>query len=200
MKYLSTIMLLFALALSGCAEQGNTTPISESNPEEPVNPDPDVPDAPLQDFLRTGANASLNERAIVDSGVYDDLTVERYPLMLMIVREVGVLESYIAAQGLSEEDFLTHPKLPEFIKSHLIYEEIDMLKLRTTPDASVTFESAAGTEIVIKNEPTPRMGSANGVPLSLDCAEGRDITYMTDAVGLLCTVAEPIVQDFDWSR
>ncbi len=198
MKYLLTVMLLFVLALSGCAEQGSTTPIPEPNPEEPTNPD--VPTTSLQNFIRTGTDADLYERAITASGVYDDLAVNRYPLLLMFINEMSVLQAYIAEQGLNEETFLAHPKLPEFVKSHLIYEEVDVLELRTTPDAEVTLESAAGTEVVIENQPYPEVDLANGVAIDLGCLEGEDPTYETDAKGLLCYVAAPIVRDFDWSQ
>ena len=193
--------LLFILSLGGCTQQ---SPVPEPDPSVPTNPevptDPDVPTRSLQDFIDTRPNASLNDRAIIASSVYDDLSVDRYPLMIMTVREKGALEAYIAEQGLSEEAFLAHPKLPEFIKSHLIYDEVDVLELRTTPGARATFESAAGTEVVIENVPAPRMGLVNGVSIDLLCAEGRDPTYSTDETGLLCYVAEPIVQDFDWSQ
>ena len=93
-------------------------------------------------------------------------------------------------------------KLSAFIKSHLIYDEVDVLGLRTTPSAKATFESAAGTEVVIESEPPADL--VNGVAIDLFCSEARDPTYpnsgSTDEKALLCQVAEPIVQDFDWSQ
>ena len=207
--FLFIAVLFFAFVLGACADQGGSTPTPEpvtggdpGTGGEPV--DPDIPDRPIQYYIWTGPNAPLSDRALVASGVYDDLTVDRYPLFLMLIREEGALENYIARQGLSEEEFLNHPKLPEFVKSHLVYEEVDVLELRSTPGASVTLESAAGTEVVIENQEGSNVDLANGVPIDLFCAEGRDPTYpnpgSTDEAALLCHIAEPIVEDFDWSR
>ena len=194
-EYLAATILLFALALGGCAQQ-NTTP----NPEPGEPTDPDVPTRSLQYFIVDGPNAPLFYKAIRISGVYDNLSVDRYPLLLMASIQEDALETYIAEQGLSEAEFLAHPKLPEFVRSHLIYDKVDVLELRTTPGAKATFKSAAGTEVVIENESASGTGSANGVAIDLFCSESEDPTYNTDAKGLLCKVAEPIVKDFDWSR
>ncbi|MGL4609487.1 MAG: hypothetical protein ACRCYY_07345 [Trueperaceae bacterium] len=145
----------------------------------------------------------LSAEAVKESGVYDKLTENEHPLLLILFDGEGVLETYLASQGLTEESFLAHPKLAQFVNSHLIYDDVDIYTLRGEIGATATFTSAAGTPIEITTVKSSEGGAvkgstANGVPLQLWCAEGGALPPPDE--GFVCFADGPIVSDFDWSQ
>lgn len=164
-----------------------------------------------QDVIDLGvANGDLTARAVVASGLYDDIAPEDYPFMLIRFDDGG-LEAYIAEQGLTEEAFLSHPKLRDFMERHLIPSFVDNIKIRSTPNGRFTYTSAAGSEVVFTTgedlAQTPEdldTARANGVPFNPYCvvsgngAEG-DTSFMKKQ-GLICWADGPIVADFNWSE
>ena len=152
------------------------------------------------DGTASSGSYSLAAKAVKASGVYSALAEEDYPLLLILFGENSILETYLKEQGLTEAEFLAHPKLAEFVKSHLIYDDVDLVALRSTLGASASFKSAAGINIVIKNVKDSQGGrvmggTANGVPLSLWCTEDS-----STGDGKVCLSDGPVVTDFDWSR
>ncbi len=143
----------------------------------------------------------LYAQAVIASGLIDDLGEKDFPLTLIDVYEEKALKTYIAEQGLTEEEFLAHPKLRGFLEQHLIPGYVDLIKIRSTPNGRFVYTSAAGSEIVFTTgedlTQTPdnlNVAEANGVPFNPYCSgEGEE-------GGQLCYAVAPIVQDFDWSR
>lgn len=173
--------------------------------------EPDLPYVTSQEVIDKGvSNGDLTARAVVASGLYDDIAPGDYPFMLIRFNEGG-LEAYIAEQGLSEEAFLAHPKLYNFMQRHLIPSFVDNIKIRSTPNGRFTYTSAADSEVVFTTgenlSQTPEnlnTAKANGVPFNPYClvsgngAEG-DADFMAEQ-GLICWADGPTVKSFDWSE
>lgn len=147
----------------------------------------------------------LGAQAVIASGLYDDLSEDDYPFMLMVFRSDGTLEAYLAEQGLSSETFLMHPKLRSFLEHHLIDSYVNTVKIRSTKNTEATYTSAAGSEVVLTTGENlePQEGDvmfANGVPVEAYCSysgSGGDAHLQVEAQ--ICFADAPIV-DFDWSE
>ncbi len=147
----------------------------------------------------------LSAQAVVASGLYDDLSGDDYPLLLMVFRSDGTLEAYLSEQGLSKEAFLAHPKLRSFMKHHLIDSYVDTVKIRSTKNTEATYISAAGAEVVFTtagnlNPERGKVMFANGVPVEVSCSysgNGGDGQLQVEAQ--ICFADAPIV-DFNWSE
>ena len=168
---------------------------------------------------RLAAVGDLSARAVIASGVVGQLSDDHFPLSFYFINEGNIsfgadsatgssetvfrvgdtaLRSYIAAQGLSEEAFLEHPKLREFLLSHLILA--DALINDTQDGVSKTYTSAGGREIELTTDFSRAKGVvyANGVPTRYCYAQGRSgvAPYVK---GYLCFSEAPLFDDFDWS-
>jgi hypothetical protein len=193
---LKPFLLLFLLFfIAGCQKNPNSTP----------DPIPLTVQNYVDSLITSTRNQSvrLSARAVKASGVYEHLKEDTdYPLLLILFDGEGTLENYLKSQGLTEESFLAHPKLAQFVRSHLIYASVDIYKLRGEIGSSATFTSAAGTRIEIKTVKSSeggavKGGTANGVPLQLWCAEG---SQLESKEGYVCFADGPIVSDFNWSQ
>ena len=156
----------------------------------------------LQNLMkREASKGNLYSQAVVASGLIDDLGEKDFPFTLIDFYEEKALEAYIAKQGLTEAEFLAHPKLRDFLKQHLIPGYVDLIKIRSTPNGRFTYTSAAGSEVVFTTgkdlTQTPdslNVAKANGIPFSPYCG------YEGAEGGQLCYATAPIVQSFDWSQ
>ena len=168
---------------------------------------------------RLAAVGDLSARAVIASGVIGQLSDDHFPLSFYFVNEGNIsfgadsacgssetvfrvgdaaLRKYIAAQGLSEEAFLKHPKLREFLLSHLILA--DALVNNTQDGVLQTYTSAGGRSIELTTDFSRAVGVvyANGVPTRYctfeEGSEGGPSVY-----GYLCFSEAPLFDDFDWS-
>ena len=211
-------LALLALFLGACSQIG-TSPVQ---PPEPDRPSGDANDFDLQESMRQlAAKGDLGARAVIASGLSDELDEENFPLIFFFVfdgaiepgdeitppsYEVGdqPLRSYIAREGLSEETFLAHPDLRRFLEAHLVPDfDGDLNLLRTTPGSAEVVVSAAGTQITLttnEGEVADGIIYANGVTTKTFCQ--TDVVYQrgSPVYGDLCFAEMPIVKDFDWSE
>lgn len=191
--------LMFALCLTAC----NKTPVS--NPVEP--PDDTSPRyVETQETVDRLANeGNLAAQAVKASGLYNELSTDDYPFLLMLVESNTALEAYLSEQGLSKETFLAHPKLRNFIEHNLIDSYVDIIKIRSTQNTEVTYTSAAGSDIVLTTAENldPQKGDvmfANGVPVEAYCfISGNGGEDDMQSKGLLCFADAPVME-FDWSE
>lgn len=187
MKINTTLWLItLTLFLAACGGNNGGNEVSE-------------PTRPINEFLIRSSAQVLEPRAIKAAGLLDNLGRDDYPLTLFISGDDN-LRAYLKAEGLTEEEFLNSPKLEEFYKSQLVYEEIDIYMVGNGPVGnSLTYKSAAGSDITItktdEDSGADVNGEINGVPAYLGCY--RDIDYKKPT-GLLCYADAPIVKDFAW--
>lgn len=193
--------LLCAVCLAACSNA--PAEVTPSPPEQPSDTSPGYFTA--QEIIdRMADDGYLGAQAVIASGLYDDLSGDDYPLMLMVFRSDGTLEAYLSEQGLSKEAFLTHPKLRSFMEHHLIDSYVDTVKIRSTKNTKATYISAAGSDVVLTTADNlyPENGEvmfANGVPVEAYCSysgNGGDGQLQVEAQ--ICFADAPIV-DFDWS-
>lgn len=164
----------------------------------------------------------LMSRAFIESGIRNDIGEDDYPLSLFVVRstdrpvpddwlpsnglfvpEDDTLSDYLTEQGLTEEEFLAHPKLRSFVEGHLITADIDLPTLASTKNASETFKTVNGESVTITvaAELTPGEDDyvfANGVAISDFCAFDPTPAE-TGGYGQVCYARAPLITDFDWS-
>lgn len=203
-------VLLVLVFFTGCQER--IDPIVPTNPTNPVNPtNPTNPIDPIpltvQNYVagladNKNISVSLSAKAVIKSDVYQEMTEEKYPLLLILFDGEGTLERYLLEQGLTEENFLAHPKITEFVRSHLIYESMNLKNLSFELGKTVSFKSSAGSMVelkVIKSSEggAVKGGTANGVPMNLFCA---DASQRQGKEASVCFADGPIVSDFDWSQ
>ncbi len=176
----------------------------------PADGTPGQPSGTSQGYIEVQENIDrmanggyLGAQAIIASGLYSDLSTDDYPFMLMVFMSDSTLETYISEQGLTEETFLSHPKLRSFLEHHLIDSYVDTIKIRSTQNIGVSYTSAADSEVVLTtgDNLNPEKGAvmlANGVPVSPYCVvSGNGGEDNLPERGLLCDATVPIV-DFDW--
>jgi hypothetical protein len=193
--YMKILFILFLLiSLTACQK------------DVPLTVDPPLSYTIQQyvDALATGmsnTSAALSAEAVKVSGVYDALSEANYPLFLILFDKEGSLESYLAENGLTREGFLTHPKLSEFVRSHLIYGQVNIDSSNIGSNAR--FQSDAGSEItieVVRDSEGGKVkgGTANGVALQLFCPVST--TDVESETSQICFADGPILQNFDWSQ
>ncbi len=112
--------------------------------------------------LTTGQTGSLWAKAVKASDVYSDLSTANYPLILIVFDNNTGLESYLEAEGLSQEAFLEHPRLTDFVKQHLFNTNVDWVSLRSEIGNSVTLQNAAGQVITLKHVKDSEGGQVKG--------------------------------------
>lgn len=178
-------------------------------------------DFPLTVFVeRLEATGDLTAKAVIASGVIDQLSDDNFPLTLYLLNEANYflgsdsaegssettfergdepLRAYIAEQGLTEEEFLAHPRLRDFIESHLILAEVTLNN--TNDGVTETYTSAAGNEIVLSTDYSRAEGVvfANGVATT-DCFFSERAAGGPSVYGYLCFTEAPIIEGFDWSN
>lgn len=169
-----------------------------------VSPDP-VPLSVADSFTQPGMEDDFEAKAIKASGILEDLERDSYPLVLFAVGE-DYLKAYVKAQGMTEEVFLSSPKLADFYKAQLAYTAFDESALKVSAVGTTkTLKSAADTDITIlkaKNTPSQseeRNFEVNGAPSELLCYIDYNINP-GDAQGRICYADAPVVENFDWSR
>jgi hypothetical protein len=162
----------------------------------------------------------LSARAVVASGLYDSLDEESHPFTLFLIRQIPVgsgttrdivveedntLKNYLAEQGLTESEFLAHPKLRTFVESHFIPEDVNLYNFRTIQNVRRVYEAASGEDIVFTtgNNVVPADGDvvfANGVPISSYSCFFDVNPSPSGGYGQICYADAPLVSDFDWSE
>lgn len=150
------------------------------------------------------ADGYLGARAVIASGLYESLSADNHPLMLMVFESNATLEDYFSQQGLSAEAFLVHPKLRSFMEQYLIDSYVDTVEVRSTQNAQVAYTTLAGSKVIFTTGDNldPEEGDvmfANGVPVEAYCAysgNGGDSQLQVEAQ--ICFVDAPILE-FDWS-
>lgn len=200
------LCLVCAAYLTAC----NNTPDTGAPPSRPVPSEPSPTDPgsfTMKQLVESRAEAgNISAQAVISSGLYDALSAENYPLMLVLVPSNEDMEQYLKEQGLSQTEFLDHPKLLSFMERHLIDEFVDTVAIRSTQNTTVTHTSLAGSEVVFTTQENldPQQGDvmfANGVPVSPYCTvSGNGAESVIASEGQLCRATAPIVQDFDWSQ
>jgi hypothetical protein len=172
-------------------------------------------------IIQMAEKGDLSARAVVASEVYDSLTEEDYPFSLVLigkeyfragntseieVPEDNTLETYLAGQGLSEDEFLAHPKLRTFVESHLIPVNVDFPTLWSTQQARLMYTTVSGNEVVFttKDNLAPGNGDtifANDIPFSHDCFfDPTPAPAPEGGYGRICYADAPLVTNFDWSE
>lgn len=158
------------------------------------------------------AQGNLFARALKVSNLYNFLTSDKYPFVVFFVPSTdGQLERYLARQGLTPKAFLKHPKLRQFMESHLILRFVDTEQPRPLGKRKqdVVTYAINGYKIVLR---TPvsykpksrdyRLRIANGKVFGPGCLHSGP--YLTTAYshrfeGQICFLNGPIFKDFDWS-
>ena len=181
----------------------------------------DVDQFSLTEFIqRLEATGDLTAKAVTASGVIDQLSDDNYPLTLYLINEGNyalgadsaegssetvfrkgdkALQDYIAEQGLSEEEFLSHPRLRDFIEDYFVSEDIT---INDTRDGSEeTYTSVGGREIVLSTDFSRAKGVifANGVATS-GCFSDERGDSGPNTYGRLCFAEAPLFEDFDWTN
>ena len=160
----------------------------------------------------------LFAKAVVASGLNEPLAKENYPLVLVLVNKNGfnindneevifdrdtTFKAYVAEQGLTEEQFLEHPKLRDYMESYLVPGYIDFGQIRITENGRFAYKTVSGREMVFTTRESPTVGNGdavavNGVNIGDFCF--FDFLYEESESGHICFADAPIVKDFDWSR
>lgn len=104
------------------------------------------------------------------------------------------INTYIASQGLSEEEFLNHPKLKEFLLLHFIDKEITFNE--NYDGQTETYLGVSGNEVILS---TDFKRSIGGTTILNDIAVSTHCQYQYKD-GRLCFIDTAIVSDFDWSQ
>ena len=153
------------------------------------------------------ARGDLFAKAVVSSGLYYELSPEHYPFPLLYVGPTNeAMKRYLAQQDLTEKEFLTHPKLRDFLESHLILGFVNTREPRPKHDFRAVRTTVNGAKVVLTTgvnlKPRDnRLQFANGVHFSPDCFfSGVNFSPLMfqKREGQLCVVDAPIVE-FDWS-
>ena len=151
----------------------------------------------VQDFLEDSSNAStLSHMMVTQSSVYNSLGDTSWEMLTLIDNEA--LSSYIAEQELSKDAFLSHPKLDDFVKAHLLVEEtrfsVDAVAEGSVDAKSV--EMAYGNTVRFTGAESFQNGYnllANDVRFGDTCADFVEQPIM------VCFAKAPLVADFDWN-
>jgi len=106
------------------------------------------------------------------------------------------LKNYLSNVGLTEEQFLSHPKLEKFILSHLVLgREFNYVQNRTDQYLDVL-----GNAITVKSE----MSTATGIDFYINDSFVSHCNYdsgFDESTRVrLCYVDKPIINNFDWSQ
>ena len=156
----------------------------------------------------------------MQSGIIDQFSDDNYPLTLYLVNEGNyalgadsaegssettfergdeALKAYILEQGLSEEEFLTHPRLRAFIEDYFISSDATINNTRDGVEE--TFVSVGEREIVLSTDFSRKEGAvfANGVETT-DCFFDERGDSGPSAYGRLCFAEAPLFEDFDWTN
>ncbi len=150
----------------------------------------------------------LFARAVVSSGLYDKLSREHYPFLLLHVGPTNKsMKRYLAQQGLTEKEFLTHPKLRSFMENHLIVGFVNTREPRPKRDSRRVRTTVNGSKVVLTtgaklNPRDDRLQFANGVHFSPDrffSGVNFSPVMFQKQEGQLCVVDAPII-NFDWSE
>lgn len=154
------------------------------------------------------AKGDLFAKAVVSSGLYDELSPEHYPFLLLHVGPTNkAMKRYLAQQGLTEKEFLAHPKLRSFMENHLITGFVNTREPRPRRDSRKIRTSVNDAKVVVTtgahlSPRDDRLRFANGVHFSPDCFfSGVNLSpvMFQKQEGQLCVVDAPIVK-FDWSE
>ena len=203
--------LLLAAILGLCSPTLSQTTAPESNKGSEAVAVVDKPGRNgiqyyLNDLVKQG---NLFAKALKVSGLYDTLTPNNYPFTLFFVPSSdGQLERYLAQQGLTPESFLNHPKLRQFLESHLIMRYVPTLQPRPKGKRRIVIETVNGYRITFSSQPSYPKGSeyyirfANGLSFGSECLfSGLEISTaeFRKLEGQICFVNKPVVKDFDWS-
>ncbi len=175
----------------------------------------------LTEFIqRLEATGDLTAKAVIASGVIDQLSDDNYPLTLYLINEGNyalgadsaegssettfekgdqVLRTYISEQELSEEEFLNHPRLRDFIEDYFISEDATINNTRDGVEE--TYTSVGGREIVLSTDFSRKEGAvfANGVETT-GCFFDERGDSGPNTYGRLCFAEAPLFEDFDWSN
>ena len=166
---------------------------------------------------RLAKTGDLAARAIIVSGVQDDLDDSNFPLRLYLIDEgnfaygssspAGKTETvfkrgdkplldYLARQNMSETDFLEHPLLKKFLESHLIKEQVNIND--TQNGTSETYTTVAGNEITLNVEDNKVF--ANGVATQQACHFTERAAGGPNVYGEICFAQDTLIEDFDWEQ
>lgn len=179
------LILLVSLSLISCADPG-------SGVIEP--PLPTIQDWFEQDVYE--ARDNLGVEALKRSSLYATLG-DNGPGMFAYISNDDALRAYIAEQGLSEEAFLSHSKLDDFVRAHLLDEPFDFDAVNIEGE-TLTYEMAFGNNVTFEEAPTQ---GANGRDLL-----ANDVRFSSTCAGFgqqeirLCFAEGPLVDDFDWGE
>ena len=206
--------LLLVSALGLCALTSSQTTAPESNKglgavAVVAKPERNSIQYYLDEIMKQG---DLFAKALKVSGIYDTLTPDRYPFTLFFVRSAdsgGQLERYLTQQGLTPESFLHHPKLRQFLESHLIMHYVNTQEPRPKGKRRVVVQAVSGYEITFSSQSTYYQKEqeyylrfANGLSFGSECLfSGLEISTpeFRKLEGQICFVNKPVVKDFDWS-
>ena len=137
----------------------------------------------------------LFAKAIKITGVYDNLSTDQYPLTLFYPRDMS---SYLLNKGLSEEEFLSHAKLADFVNAHLIPNiKIEFKKIKGVP---IHYKNALGDMVEFK-EGTKTSENLVGVLADDIPIQGCSQGYNPDATlsAWSCVLGNSLV-DFSWDK
>ena len=172
-------LLLLSLLLSSCLEDPQ---------DKGINDNP-----PIQETVTRLANEGEPlAKALANSDLFSELN--SYPASLIYVTK-DAFNTYLAANNLSEAEFLASPKLEAFLGTLIIPSASIGSRLTETG----TFETSAGTSIVTSNKSEYQLGgnvelTINGVPATI-CS--LSVPKREDASGTICFVTEP-PSSFTW--
>lgn len=113
------------------------------------------------------------------------------------------LKTYLVEQGMTEQEFLEHPRLRDFMLSHFIPSEI--ITFNPGYDSQKqTYVSASGNTITLTTdfERAKTAMIVNDVVVTRQCQINSNINTSTRLLEYrsLCFINEPIISDFDWSN
>ena len=205
--------LLLVSALGLCALTSSQTTAPESNKglgavAVVAKPERNSIQYYLDEIMKQG---DLFAEALKISGIYDTLTPDQYPFTLFFVQSAdsgGQLERYLAQQGLTPKSFLNHPKLRQFLESHLIVRYVNTQEPRPKGKRRAAISTVNGYKIVFTSQPSYPNGHefylrfANGLSFGSGCLfSGPEISTpeFLKLEGQICFVNRPVVKNFDWS-
>ena len=212
---LLTFIAVFSVSLPACVDVGSTqkpAPIP-GEPDDSLNCEPGEGDALffVEDSLRCAArDGELNARAVTASGLLNAL-LERgrdEPYTLFRIQSLTdppnsdtALKNYLTSQGLTEEAFLSHPRLRAFMNTLVVPEEIDFRPLINNPGSRFTRTSLAEKQIVFRSAEdaehrTNKGFFANESPIATSCS--KQIEFATTPNAKRCTTERPFDIDFKW--
>lgn len=137
----------------------------------------------LDGLAQQPQNSLMTQAYLQEKSLRSSLSQKTLPVTVVIFRDDALLP-YLASKNLSQQDFLAHPRLIPFLKSHILNEALK---------GDGVYTSSSGAKWTVKMQNSTQPASINGVLVAgcSDALVSPDAGAFYD--GQTCFVDAPIV-------